>query len=101
MEYILGIRADYRGLLVKPCIPSDWPEYKAVRHFRGCEYQIHVLNPHKLCKGKPVIEVNGERWNEMHLPVSPVCRPVVAGTGRKEPKKYNIKVVLEKEDNID
>jgi len=89
MEYILGIRADYRGLLVKPCIPSNWTEYKAVRYFRGCEYQIHVLNPHKLCKGKPVIEVNGERWYDIHLPVS------------KEPKKYNVKVILEKENNID
>jgi len=41
-QYILGIRADYDGLVVKPCIPSSWPGFTAVREFRGATYDIRV-----------------------------------------------------------
>lgn len=41
-QYILGIRPDYDGLRVVPCLPGELPEYTVRRRFRGAEYRIHV-----------------------------------------------------------
>jgi len=41
-QYILGIRAEYDGLSLLPCIPSSWPGYRASREFRGAHYDIEV-----------------------------------------------------------
>jgi cellobiose phosphorylase len=50
-QYILGIRPDYDGLLIDPCIPSDWKEYTITRIFRGDTYNITIKNPQGKCKG--------------------------------------------------
>jgi cellobiose phosphorylase len=41
-QWLLGIRADYRGLRVAPVIPADWPGFTANRVFRGVTYDITV-----------------------------------------------------------
>ncbi|MCX7843140.1 MAG: hypothetical protein N2489_08710 [Clostridia bacterium] len=41
-QYILGIRAEWEGLSIKPCIPEAWSGFKAKRVFRGCVYNINV-----------------------------------------------------------
>lgn len=43
-QFVLGIRPDYDGLVVDPCIPSAWTGYKATRKYRGVNYNIEVLN---------------------------------------------------------
>ncbi len=45
MDYLLGIRPSYDGLLVDPCIPSEWKEYSLIRKFRGATYEIEFRNP--------------------------------------------------------
>jgi cellobiose phosphorylase len=42
LEWILGIRATRRGLLVDPCIPPSWKHYAVKRTFRGAVYHINV-----------------------------------------------------------
>ncbi|HET6427003.1 MAG TPA: hypothetical protein VFJ30_01240 [Phycisphaerae bacterium] len=59
-QYILGIRADYEGLRIDPCIPRRWDGFTATRRFRGGVYEITVRNPHRLCKGVSRLRVNGE-----------------------------------------
>ena len=59
-RYILGIQPDYSGLIVDPCIPSDWPEYVIERDFRGVRYAIHVMNPDHLEKGNVKLVVDGQ-----------------------------------------
>ncbi|GAI71388.1 unnamed protein product, partial [marine sediment metagenome] len=44
-QAILGIKPDYEGLLIDPCVPSDWKEYSVVRFYRGVKYHITVQNP--------------------------------------------------------
>ena len=39
-EYILGIQADFDGLKIVPCLPSEWKELNAEREFRGARYFI-------------------------------------------------------------
>jgi cellobiose phosphorylase len=58
-QYILGIRPDYDGLLVDPCIPSTLEGFEAKRDFRGVTYHISVKNPNHVEKGVASMTVNG------------------------------------------
>ena len=53
-HYILGIRPDYDGLVIDPCIPASWDGFEADRVFRGRKIHIKVSNPHHIQKGRPV-----------------------------------------------
>ncbi len=43
-HYILGIRPDYKGLIVDPKIPKSIKEIKITRKFRGATYTINITN---------------------------------------------------------
>lgn len=58
-QYILGIRPDYQGLCIDPCIPKAWPALTIERHFRGAHYKIEILNPQGVNKGVREIRVDG------------------------------------------
>lgn len=70
-QYILGIRPDYDGLLVDPCIPASWKGYTVTRQFRGATYQIKVENPNGVCKGVASVVINGEPHQGNCLPILP------------------------------
>ena len=36
-DEILGVKAQFDGLLVEPCVPDDWNEYSVKRLYRGKE----------------------------------------------------------------
>ncbi len=59
-QWILGIRAEYDGLRVDPCIPSKWDGFQITRQYRGIAYHITVKNPKHVCKGVAKVMVNGE-----------------------------------------
>jgi cellobiose phosphorylase len=58
-QWILGIRAEYDGLRVDPCIPSKWNGFRATRKYRGVTYLITVNNPKHVCKGVEKVSVSG------------------------------------------
>ena len=58
-QYILGIRPDYDGLTVDPCIPSTLDGFEAKRDFRGVTYHISVRNPKHVEKGVASMTVDG------------------------------------------
>lgn len=60
-QWILGIRAEYDGLRIDPCIPSTWDGFKATRKYRGVTYHITVNNPKHVCKGVENILVHGKK----------------------------------------
>lgn len=68
-SYILGIRADYKGLIIDPCIPAEWPSFKAKRVFRGSSYDIEFSNPKHKSFGIESIEVDGKKITGNILPV--------------------------------
>lgn len=68
-QYILGIKPDYRGLRIDPCIPSDWTEYSVRRLYRGAVYHIHVRNESRVCTGVRSILVDGEPIRGTLLPL--------------------------------
>ncbi len=59
LDYILGVRPTYEGLVIDPCIPSQWKTYTVRRKFRGAIYNITVNNPHNIQKGFVSLEVDG------------------------------------------
>jgi cellobiose phosphorylase len=58
-QFILGIKPDYDGLAVDPCVPKDWKHYEVNRKFRGADYHITVLNPSGVNHGVKSLTVNG------------------------------------------
>jgi cellobiose phosphorylase len=57
--YILGIRPDYNGLVIDPCIPKKWRSFKVRREFRNAVYDIEVKNPKSVNKGVKSLRVDG------------------------------------------
>ncbi|MEH0665590.1 glycosyl transferase [Vibrio scophthalmi] len=68
-QWILGVRPDIDGLIIDPCIPKAWPEFRVTRQFRGATYHIHVDNPNRVSKGVAELRVNGERIEGNKVPV--------------------------------
>ena len=69
-QYILGIRPDYDGLAIDPCIPSTLDGFEAKRDFRGITYHITVKNPEHVEKGIKSLTVNGTPIEGNTIPVS-------------------------------
>ncbi|ASB50105.1 GH36-type glycosyl hydrolase domain-containing protein [Alkalitalea saponilacus] len=70
-RYILGVRPDYDGIIIDPCIPSSWKGYGVSRKLRGTTYNIKVENPDGVCKGVKEIRVNGKKCNDSIVSYSP------------------------------
>jgi cellobiose phosphorylase len=58
-QWILGIRPEYEGLRIDPCIPPEWDGYSVERVFRGCKLDITVHNPKHVSHGISKLEVDG------------------------------------------
>jgi len=59
-QYILGIQPDYEGLIIDPCIPSDWKSFNVIRRFRNKELHFTFENKNTVQKGVKNLIVNGE-----------------------------------------
>jgi cellobiose phosphorylase len=73
-QAILGIQPAHDGLMVDPCIPSDFAGFSITRRFRGAEYRITVENPDGVEKGVKQVTVNGQPIEGNIIP------PIPAGT---------------------
>nr|MDO8132996.1 hypothetical protein [Candidatus Njordarchaeum guaymaensis] len=67
-NWILGIRPQYRGLLVDPCIPKYWTEFEITRHFRNSIYEVRVSNPDRVSKGIKDVTVDGKKLKTSLIP---------------------------------
>ena len=68
---ILGIKPDYDGLRIDPCIPSSWRSYHVRRRFRDVVYDISVENPDGVCSGIRSLRVDGKEVDGNLVPVAP------------------------------
>ena len=68
-QYILGVRPEYDGLKVDPCIPKKWDGFHMQRKFRGATYNLEIKNPDHVSKGVKEILVNGEKLNSTIIPL--------------------------------
>jgi N,N'-diacetylchitobiose phosphorylase len=58
-RWILGVRLQFDGLIVDPCIPADWKEFFVTRQWRGAIFNICVKNPNGVEKGVVETTLNG------------------------------------------
>ena len=65
----LGIKPDYKGLLIDPCIPADWKGFTVNRKFRGADYVIKVINNGAM-KGVKKLVVNGKEVEGNLVPMA-------------------------------
>ncbi len=42
-EEILGVRSDFNGIKIEPCVPLDWNEYSVSKLYRGTRYNIKFI----------------------------------------------------------
>lgn len=81
-QYILGIRAEFDGLRIDPCIPKKWKQFKVRRVFRGIIYNILVKNPDGVNKGVKKVIVDGKEIKDNIVPVF------------KDNKEHNVEVIM-------
>jgi cellobiose phosphorylase len=68
-QYILGIKPQYDGLEISPCIPAGWKKYTISRKFRGALYEIEIENPQGVNKGVKELLVNGKKMEGNIIPI--------------------------------
>ncbi len=68
-DWILGLRPQYHGLLVDPCIPKKWAGFRVTRRFRNAVYDVKVENPEHVSKGVKSVTVDGKPLETNLLPV--------------------------------
>ncbi len=68
-QWILGIKPNYTGLEIDPCIPAEWDGFKVSRTFRNATYEIKISNPDHVCKGIKSVTVDGKQIDGNILPV--------------------------------
>ena len=69
-QYMLGIKPEYDGITINPCIKSSWDGFSVERRWRGMNLNIEVKNPQHICKGIEYIEVDGQKIESAVVPVS-------------------------------
>jgi cellobiose phosphorylase len=73
IEFILGVRRGYDGLIIDPCLPSSQQEAVIERVYRGRTYRIQIENREGRCCHASRIEVNGRPTQGNVLPLDSQC----------------------------
>jgi len=68
-QWILGVKPEFEGLEIDPCIPKDWNGYTISRLYRGSTYVIDVKNPDHVSTGVKKVTVDGNEISGNVLPV--------------------------------
>lgn len=68
LEWILGARRSYAGLLIDPCLSKQVPHAKVKRTFRGATYLIDIDNTAGRCVGTRSITLDGKKIDGNVLP---------------------------------
>ncbi|MCM1123646.1 MAG: cellobiose phosphorylase [Eubacterium sp.] len=68
VEGILGVKRDYAGLKIEPCMPAEWDSAEVTRQFRGASYHIVICNPEQKGEGVPSITVDHKQIDGKLIP---------------------------------
>ena len=67
-QYILGVKPTLQGLVLNPCIPSEWDNIFITRNIRNTKYNITISNKQHVQKGIKELYVNGVLLNGNCIP---------------------------------
>jgi cellobiose phosphorylase len=73
--WVLGVRPDWDGLRIDPCLPATWRQASMVRPFRGSTYHVEIDMP-PAAEHPGVVEV---RLDGVELPDNVIPPPQTAG----------------------
>jgi cellobiose phosphorylase len=59
-DWMLGVRPQYDGLLIAPCLPSEWERASLTRAWRGAEYDVRITKPTGMTRGEVSLTVDGK-----------------------------------------
>ena len=79
---ILGVKPDFDGLRVDPCLPKDMTEVTVTRKFRGSTYHIRIANRSGAEKGSLSLTMDG----------APVAGSLLPAD--KEPREHQVEAVI-------
>ena len=68
-EFILGIKPDYDGICIDPCLPETASDYTVTRKFREADYEI-TIHPNGQQKGVKSITLDGQPVTGTVIPYS-------------------------------
>jgi len=69
MDFIFGLKRNYKGLEINPCVTPDWKEFSAERLFRGTRFIINYSNRNGVEKGVKEITIDGKIIDGKVIPV--------------------------------
>ncbi len=69
IDYIIGVRAVFDGLLIDPHFPEDWSGTAVTRTFRGTVYRIRIDRDSKLRPGALIILCDNQPIKGSRVPV--------------------------------
>lgn len=64
VEYFLGIKPDYDGFRIEPCLPSAWKGASITRTIRGRKYEIEIIRSGEDYR----VNVNGRETPSKYVP---------------------------------
>lgn len=67
-DYLLGIQADYDGLIINPTLPQKWKKVVIKRLFRGSIYQIEIFNQCSKTTSNIEIKMDGKKLAGNKIP---------------------------------
>ncbi len=68
-EWVFGVRPEWDGLTIDPCLPPSWSRAKMVRPWRGATLEIDIARGVPSGGGAVSVAVDGLSWRRMS------CRP--------------------------
>ena len=82
-QSILGVKPEYDGLMLDPCLPAQLREVKITRKFRGSTYNIAIENRSGDEKGEVRVYVDGEALGGQVIPAdsAPAAHEVLVTVG--------------------
>ena len=69
LNEMLGVKPDFGGIVIDPCLPAEFKHCTVKRVYRGAEYDITIENPKGLEKGAVSVTVDGEAIEGARLPL--------------------------------
>ncbi len=68
-EWILGVRPEWEGLRIDPCLPPGWDRARMVRPWRGESWEIEIARGEG-APGRVEVELDGRPLPENRIPAA-------------------------------
>ena len=67
IEWMIGVRPGYDGIVIDPRLPSCWKNASITRKIRGCTYQVNIKRTH-ISENKTSVSVDGNLLKNPLIP---------------------------------